>query len=703
MRYSPFNFLVVLCCFVTSLHAHEEFVTSNNDIAAAAPPPPPPSLFWGFDAAFGDNMVLQKAPASAAIYGYLDTASATGVSVTVYSNGTALYTVQAKLNVTNQPFGPTWGIRPCSKVSCPPYEMNTFTPFSFPLPTWKVLLPPTPVGGNYTIVAQCNGCNSTMIHTISNVIFGDVWYCAGQSNMMLWVSHSFTRNQSAQDISNGKYSNIRVMGGSSTNYPYATWPPNYGDIKMKAASNPWMMSHEAAPDGCIDKQNCPFFQLAAPCWYALQSIIDQGVDIPIGLINTALGGQRIEEFMENSTTASCTDLNSQNIPWWNSQLYGSYVLPFTDFSLFGWLWYQGENNVGGTKGNSLTNNGYACAMRELIRGWRAVWSKTPGTTDPLAPFGLVTLASSGSEGGPNFGTMRIAQTASYGVLPSPELPNTFLAQAYDLDDTWGPTAGPCFTVWACCKTNKAYNATKCEGRETLCQPACEADISTPMLMGGIHPRSKKEVGDRLGRAMINTIYGGSKAFTGPTLSSCSRTGNSLSIQFNETLLRGDTLSLQPLQRAGGSQLWVQTNASLFCMEPQCVLNQTSGKCDNINPANPRQGFAYYCPTYAGGDGVSIYSNNILDSGWISLNFTADASGTAVTVDLTPLGGQVPTAVKYAWGVVDCCDHTDPNLYVQYGCIAQCPIMSSSGLPANPFQAQITSEGTCKCVAPQVCG
>ena len=71
----------------------------------------------------------------------------------------------------------------------------------------------------------------------------------------------------------------------------------------------------------------------------------------------------------------------------------------------------------------------------------------------------------------------------------------------------------------------------------------------------------------------------------------------------------------------------------FCnssnLEPQCVLNQTSGKCDNINPANPRQGFAYYCPTYAGGDGVSIYSNNILDSGWISLNFTADASGTAV--------------------------------------------------------------------------
>ena len=67
-------------------------------------------------------------------------------------------------------------------------------------------------------------------------------------------------------------------------------------------------------------------------------------------------------------------------------------------------------------------------MRQLITGWRAAWSKVPNTTDPLAPFGVVTLASSGSEGGPNFGTMRIAQTMSYGVLPTPTMPNTFVAQ-----------------------------------------------------------------------------------------------------------------------------------------------------------------------------------------------------------------------------------------------------------------------------------
>ena len=363
------------------------------------------------------------------------------------------------------------------------------------------------------------------------------------------------------------------------------------------------------------------------------------------------------------------------------------------------------------KGNVLVNFGYACAMRQLINGWRSAWSKTPGTTDPLAPFGVVTLATSGSEGGKNFGTMRYAQTMSYGVLPTPTMPNTFVAQAYDLDDEWGPGASPCLNHhWKCCQNKGSgacgsggdYNATICSGREALCATACDADIGTPCLMGGIHPRSKKQVGDRLGRAMVNTVYGGAGAFTGPTISSCSSASGTLTIAFNTTLLRGDTLALQPMQRAGGSHLFVQTNASLFCMESLCFVNVTSGHCAQLDPANPKAGTAYYCPTWAGGDGTTLYPDNTFDKGWVQLNFTAAASGTAIVVDLAPLNGTAPTAVQYAWGYVDCCDHSDPNLYVNSPCIAQCPIMSSSGLPANPFQMKITATGTCECVAPQVC-
>jgi hypothetical protein len=63
--------------------------------------------------------------------------------------------------------------------------------------------------------------------------------------------------------------------------------------------------------------------------------------------------------------------------------------------------------------------------------------------------------------------------------------------------------------------------------------------------------------------------------------------------------------------------------------------------------------------------------------------------------------QAPTAVRYAWGDTDCCDITDPDLMVTHGCVANCPIMSSSNLPANPFMSKIVG-GKCQCIAPQVC-
>ena len=64
-------------------------------------------------------------------------------------------------------------------------------------------------------------------------------------------------------------------------------------------------------------------------------------------------------------------------------------------------------------------------MRELVRSWRSVWS----TPVVLAPFGIATLANSGSEGHSNkMAAMRWAQTSNYGRWDNEALPNTFGAQ-----------------------------------------------------------------------------------------------------------------------------------------------------------------------------------------------------------------------------------------------------------------------------------
>ena len=139
----------------------------------------------------------------------------------------------------------------------------------------------------------------------------------------------------------------------------------------------------------------------------------------------------IEQWMQNSTIATCSNvtLDPSNQEWWDAR-----VLPYSQMTLKGWVWYQGENNMYAPFGNSEQRSGYSCLMQALVKEWRELWSKTEGTTPKDAWFGLVTLASSGNEGGNDIGSMRIAQTGSYGILPNDAMPHTFLAQAFDLDD-----------------------------------------------------------------------------------------------------------------------------------------------------------------------------------------------------------------------------------------------------------------------------
>eukprot|EP00051_Salpingoeca_urceolata_P018667 m.264243 g.264243 ORF g.264243 m.264243 type:complete len:778 (+) comp19248_c1_seq11:1238-3571(+) len=770
----------IMAAAVAALALHAAMAADK--IVAGPPPPLPPLPSLAFDAAFGSNMVLQQAPAKAAVYGFVGQGG-TAVKVTVAGEGTS-YTVDAVFNQTNQAFGPQWGVRPCPKEACPPYDMEPFTPWGVPLFTWKALLRPSTAGGNYTITVDCIGCGSNGSSTVSitNVTFGDFWYCSGQSNQWLPVSYSFSRNDTVRAIQGGKYHNVRLMAGGSGSKPYGSWPNKYGD---KGGTNPWMTAEQAIADGTFDKPTFSLFKMGAACWYFAQRLSELGVSYPIGIADTAIGGQRIEEYATNESLQVCTNRSGGGKDlWWDAQLWGQQVLPFTDMTVKGFTWYQGENNMGEVKGSAIHNIGYSCEQRQLVEGWRKAWSKTPGTTDPLAPFGIVTLASSGSEGGPNMGAMRQAQTAGLGVLPGPSMPNTFLAQAYDLDDPWGPAEGPCFKTWKCCDKNGhpvvppppgppepdphapvdcnqewekdtdyhtgadlgptpgaspgecctiCANATNLKrgcafftwvpagsrgsvptcwlkksdgGRRKVtgaisgsirkrgpppppppqlctadkartCELACSAARDTPIAMGGIHPRDKKPVGDRLGTAAFNTVYGGNAAHTGPTLASCSVGDNQLVVDFNTSLLRGDRVVLQGYE-ATNSYFEVQTNASAFCMEPQ------SG---NV------------CPTWAGGDGKP--SPVPLDSGWISLNISVLHNG-SLAADLSPLNGAAPTAVRYAWGIVSCCNTSDPELYITKPCgPAPCPIMSTSDLPANPFLAKIVG-GRCTCVPPQVC-
>ena len=100
---------------------------------------------------------------------------------------------------------PGWGVAPMTvKVTLVDEDggANSATVAAVIRPdnTWKVLLPPRPTFGNYSLTATCTtGCsgpNATATKALVNLTFGDVYVCAGQSNMQLMLDYTFERNAS---------------------------------------------------------------------------------------------------------------------------------------------------------------------------------------------------------------------------------------------------------------------------------------------------------------------------------------------------------------------------------------------------------------------------------------------------------------------------------------------------------------------------
>ena len=467
--------------------------------------------------------------------------------------------------------------------------------------------------------------------------------------MALPLLHTLSRNISLAAIAAGRYSNIRLHQLQGNMNP----------------QTPWSTLAQA-----VDANS--FLSFSGSCYYFGEALTDAlgAVAPPLGLIHTAWGGSTIQQWLSNATLNSNVCANHSSGQGNDGGWHDSRVLPYTGMTLKGWAWLQGENNMYSTFGSSALKTGYSCLMPVLVSEWRALWSATPGTTHPMAPFGVVTLAASGSEGGRDLGSMRLAQTAGYGVLPNAAMPNTFLAQALDLDDPWSNTT--CSDTKCCPYDFNASHHKTCSG----CDAYCNNTAGTSWFMGPIHPRDKQPLGARLAHAASVAVYGLPGAATGPTLSGCRVGAGSVTVTFSAALLGGDSVQVQAYPPAYKN---VSASALAVLVDPNGFCFQSSGsRCID--------------------DGTGRAGPNQTDSGWVYVDI-AEATANSITVDLARAGGAI-YGIRYAMADETCCAHYEPT---SGPCpVASCPLMGrASRLPANPFMAHIVG-GKCVCIPPQVC-
>ncbi len=132
---------------------------------------------------------------------------------------------------------------------------------------WQATLPAMKAGGPYTLNVQAGQARQA----VSDVLVGDVWLCSGQSNMELQVWRSLDARAEIAGAGNDR---IRLL-----------------TVPQVAQVQPQREFGQAVAWKPVDSASVRDF--SAACYFFAREL-QKTVDVPMGLVNAAWGGSRIQ-------------------------------------------------------------------------------------------------------------------------------------------------------------------------------------------------------------------------------------------------------------------------------------------------------------------------------------------------------------------------------------------------------------------------
>lgn len=341
---------------------------------------------------------------------------------------------------------------------------------------WSVELDSLDAGGPHTLTVK--GSNEI---SISDVLVGEVWICSGQSNMEWSMNRTYDYDLEKLAAANP---NLRMI--------------NYPNVGVQEP----IFSHEKSAWMVSSPENLGGFSAVG---YFFGKHLEATLDVPVGLVNDAWGGSACEawisrdkikqaghsgllsrwekmetEAAELASVENRTEQQTNRLNGLNRQLRGNHrpaniyngvLKSHLGYGIRGAIWYQGESNAS-----------RAYQYRELFPLMIASWRQEWGQGD--FPFYWVQLADfkgeSNQPGDSDWAELREAQTMALDALPN-------VGQAVIID------VG--------------------EGRD-------------------IHPRNKRDVGNRLARLALANEYGYEIACRSPRFKSMEKQDGKIVLSFD---------------------------------------------------------------------------------------------------------------------------------------------------------------------------
>jgi len=417
---------------------------------------------------------------------------------------------------------------------------------------WVVLLPAQAAEGVGRDL-QVTAGTSVVLH---DIVVGDVWLCSGQSNMAMGLD-------GCDDPAA-----IAAAGNSAIRYrPYFEHFAGTPQTDLRDGAE-WRPITKATAGACT----------AVGYWFA--NAVQPVAGVPIGLLECTVGGTEIEcwmppaafsDYPENTSIGTRLreavaewqrDLvaslprveawllearaaagagralppaprlrghpNEDREHWVRIQsLWNGMVHPIVPFGVKGVLWYQGENN-------GHEQAAYVAKLRALIETWRAAWGQElPFYIVQLPNFGRASTEPAGGDLG--FAPCRMAQ-----LLVCSRLSGVGIAVTIDIGDAID-----------------------------------------------IHPKNKREVGERLARWALRNEYGQQLEPCGPLFREVAREGGAMRVRLDHVgsgLMVGEKIGanaaravpevvLRGFSVAGADRQWHWASAQI---DGDSVLVRSSG-------------------------------------------------------------------------------------------------------------------------------
>ena len=397
---------------------------------------------------FTNNMVLQR-DASDPVWGWAD--PGTTITVTVYDQTNAV--LQTKTATAASDGG--W--------------KTTIGPFSL-----------VPGNAAYKFTVAKPGSSQT----VSNVLIGDVWLCAGQSNMEYTLTGLYGGGGAR-------------MANSTTEIAAAQAAASAPYIRQFKASHAVASTPQSTFVGGVDSGGWTVASSNAANFtaigYFMAKQIYDSQQVPIGLLSLNWGGTYIHPWVPGDYLRTIADytptvdtLAAGSVTLTSpTALYNAMIAPVAGLQIKGAVWYQGESEAITSSGVGPSGSPkYQAMLKQYLAGMRATFGQ------PNLPFVLVQLST--------FST------------------NTTPVQAD--------------TTKAFAEVREAQLNTALDDSHT--RLVTTVDCSFGGSNADIHPIDKQTPGKRVGQAALELAYGQPTEYRTPTFNHATVEGGTLRCYFD---------------------------------------------------------------------------------------------------------------------------------------------------------------------------